>query len=57
MLIYILIGLTYYLINIFVRKLHKDNEDEDGWLLTILWIFGWPICFIALLIHKLKNRY
>ncbi len=60
MLYYIIPGLIYFLINIFIRKLHTKNESEDGWWLTILWVFGWPICFVTLLIlglQKLKKSY
>ena len=47
-LAYFLVGLAYWAVNIFVRKLHKKNEDGDGWFLVPLWVFGWPLCFLAL---------
>lgn len=43
--IYFLIGLVYAVINGWIRGL---NDDGD-WLLTIVWITLWPLCFIALI--------
>lgn len=47
---YAAIGIAYWIVNIFVRKLHTKNEPEEGWILTPLWLFAWPICFIALIV-------
>lgn len=55
-LIYFLIGLTYYLFNIFVRKLHTKNEAGDGWFLVPFWLFFWPICFMVLAGQALQKR-
>ena len=52
---YLLIGLSYWAINLFVRKLHRKNEPEDGWFLSILWVFFWPLCLIALLLTRRKE--
>lgn len=51
-LFYILVGIIYTLINAFVRKLNREGD----WLLTLLWLFGWPLCFIALAIEKYQNK-
>jgi hypothetical protein len=45
---YTLVGFVYWCINMYVRKLPSKNEDGDGWVLSPLWLFGWPLCFIAL---------
>lgn len=50
-LIYILIGLTYTLINGLVRKLDTDGD----YLLPMVWIFLWPICFVALIFLKFNH--
>lgn len=59
-LTYITIGLIYWSINIFIRKLHTKNDPGDGWFLSPLWLLGWPICFaslIVLFLIDLKDRY
>jgi hypothetical protein len=48
-LYYILVGLLYWAINIFVRKLHRKNEEGEGWFLSPFWLFGWPLCFLILI--------
>lgn len=55
-LYYFLIGLTYYMFNIGVRKLHTKNEEGDGWFLVPFWLFGWPICFILLLAGYIEDK-
>ena len=45
---YFIIGMIYTIINGWVRKL-----DNDDWTLTYVWFFGWPICFICLIIDKM----
>lgn len=59
-LIYILIGLIYWSVNIFIRKLHLRNEYGDGWFLSPFWLLGWPLCFLILIItylEYLKTKY
>jgi hypothetical protein len=46
-LIYFIIGIAYTFINGAIRKL-----DNDDWILTYVWVFGWPVCFICLIIEK-----
>lgn len=46
--LYFFIGLVYWAVNIFIRKLHKKNEPGEGWLLAPLWLLGWPLCFLSL---------
>lgn len=51
---YIGIGFLYWAINVFVRKLPDKNDDSDGWIMTPVWIFFWPLCFITLIIAGLQ---
>lgn len=51
--IYLIIGLIYTLINIFIRKLDVDND----WMIVLVWWFMWPICFIAIIINYLNKKY
>jgi hypothetical protein len=44
--IYLLIGLIYWLINSFVRKLETDGD----YLLPIVWFLAWPLAAITWLI-------
>ncbi len=63
--LYIVIGLCYYLINIFVRKLHTKNEPGDGWILVPFWICLWWLCLIFIIAamfdgdngHDIKRRF
>lgn len=48
MMWYFIVGLVYWAINIFVRKLHEKNEHGEGWFLVPFWVFLWPICMILL---------
>lgn len=41
--LYFLIGLLYWALNAFVRKLDTD----DDWLLPLFWFFGWPLAAIT----------
>lgn len=43
MIIYLLIGLTYWAVNSFVRKI----ETNDDWLLPLVWFLAWPLAFLA----------
>jgi hypothetical protein len=44
--IYLLIGLIYWLINSFVRKLETDGD----YLLPMVWFLAWPLAAITWLI-------
>lgn len=52
MLVYMLIGIVYCLVNILIRKL----EIEGDWAVVYVWLFLWPICFISLFIEKFKPK-
>lgn len=54
-LLYCLIGLAYWAVNIFVRKLHTKNEPGEGWFLAPLWMFMWPLCFMSLFVAALAD--
>lgn len=54
-IIYYFIGLSYWAINIFVRKLHLKNESGDGWFLAPLWVIFWPMFFFMLIWVKILN--
>lgn len=41
MIIYLTIGLLYWALNSFVRKL----ETGGDWLLPLIWLLVWPIAF------------
>jgi len=43
MIIYLTIGLLYWALNSFVRKL----EINGDWMLPIVWFLAWPIAFAA----------
>lgn len=53
--VYYFIGLSYWAINIFVRKLHTKNDTGEGWFLAPMWLFLWPMCFIALFFVWVSN--
>jgi hypothetical protein len=55
-LFYTLIGIAYWAINIFVRKLHLQNDEGDGWFLVPFWVFLWPFCFIALIARFISEK-
>lgn len=53
MIIYLLIGLAYWALNSFVRKLDTDGD----WLLPLVWFLAWPLAFASwaiILIEKLS---
>lgn len=52
-MLYLLIGLLYWAINVFVRKL--DNEGD--YLLVLAWVLLWPIFFIAIIVNFSKKKY
>lgn len=43
LMIYLLIGLVYWAINSFVRKLEIDGD----YLLPLFWFLGWPIALLT----------
>jgi hypothetical protein len=43
LIIYLIVGLLYWGLNSFVRKLETDGD----WLLPIVWFLAWPIGFIS----------
>jgi hypothetical protein len=53
---YVLIGLAYYCVNIFIRKLHVKNDNAGAEMLVMVWLLLWPICFIALFAAWISDR-
>jgi len=51
LLIYILIGLVYTVINGSVRKIDTDGD----WMLPLVWWGLWPLCLTALLVGFLQD--
>lgn len=49
---YFLIGIVYTVINGYVRKLDTDGD----WSLVFVWLFLWPLAFIALIIMYISKR-
>lgn len=54
-LVYTLIGLVYWAVNVFIRKLPEKNDPGSGWILAPVWFLMWPICIIALILNSLIN--
>jgi cell division protein FtsW (lipid II flippase) len=57
--LWFLSGLIYTLINMLVRKLHKNDDFFDPWL-AFSWLTLAPIMFIALIVQyfiKLYKKY
>lgn len=51
---YLIVGLLYWGLNSFVRKLDTDGD----WLLPIVWFFAWPLAAVSwflILIDKAFN--
>lgn len=46
MLYYVLIGFSYWLFNMYIRRLPEHNEGAIGWFLSPLWFLGWPFCIL-----------
>lgn len=46
---YFAIGIIYLLVNVLIRKM-----EVDDWTITLMWIFLWPICWIALIFHMIN---
>ena len=49
---YFLIGIVYTFINGYVRNLDTDGD----WGLPFVWLFLWPLAFIALIIMYISKR-
>jgi len=56
---YFIIGLMYWALNSFVRKL----ETAGDWLLPLVWFLAWPIAFVTWLVvfimwivEEVKNK-
>lgn len=56
-LYYILIGLAYWAVNVFIRKLPAKNDPDDGWIIVPLWLVLWPVCFIVLLVVNTQKLF
>ena len=52
---YTLIGMAYWAVNIFIRKLHLKNDNNGAELIVLMWIFLWPICFLALIVFGVSD--
>lgn len=50
--LYLLVGLVYLLVNVLIRKI----QTEDDWMLPMVWLFFWWLCFIALFIAWIQNK-
>ncbi len=53
--LYMLVGIGYLLVNVLVRKL----DTGDDYLLPLVWMFLWWLCFIgiiAIYIDKKRNK-
>lgn len=50
--VYLIIGLLYWALNSFIRKLETDGD----WLLPLVWFLAWPLAAISwllILVNKL----
>lgn len=56
-LVYVLIGLTYWAVNVFVRKLPDKNDPDEGWVLAPAWMLLWPIYFIVLIVIYIQKLF
>ena len=43
MLLYLIIGLIYWAINSFIRRI----EISGDWMLPLVWFLAWPLAFMA----------
>ena len=50
-IIYFTVGLLYWGLNSFVRKLEIDGD----WLLPLIWFVAWPLPVIALILVGLEK--
>lgn len=51
--IYFIVGILYALINGVFRKINTDGD----WLLSIVWIIAWPLCFIGLIAVFIQDKF
>lgn len=49
---YFLVGILYVFVNGYVRRLDLDGD----WSLPFVWMFLWPLCFIALFVMWIGKR-
>ena len=56
-LVYFLIGLMYWAVNFFVRKLHRENDNHEGWFLATSWFFFWPMFFFMWILIFAKRLF
>lgn len=54
-IIYYTIGLLYWAVNIFIRKLHTKNDPGDGWFLAPMWVIFWPLFFFMIILSSVLN--
>ncbi len=52
LLIYFIIGIIYVLYNALVKKINSDGD----WMLPLVWLFAWPLCFVALFVIYINNK-
>lgn len=52
----LLLGIIYWSVNIFIRKLHTINEPEDGWYLSMLWVLLPELCIFSLFVMYLVEK-
>lgn len=45
-----IVGILYWAVNIFIRKLHLKNEPGDGWWLVPIWVLLPELCFLILIV-------
>ncbi len=50
---YFIIGISYALVNGFIRKLDTDGD----YMLGFVWVTLWPLAFASLFIHKVIEAY
>ena len=48
--IYLMIGLAYWAINVFIRKLPQKNESDEGWILAPVQVFLWPLFIFTIIL-------
>lgn len=51
-----IIGIIYWAINIFIRKLHTKNDSDEGWLLVPMWILMPELSLILLLSGMVSSQ-
>jgi hypothetical protein len=51
-----IIGILYWAINIFIRKLHTKNDSDEGWLLVPMWILMPELSLLLLLSGMVSSQ-